>query len=408
MTTWNETRLAAVGIDRAELVAQAMADSALNTDQARRLAGGVRCRRARSGQLMGVTGTHSDGVPVIAYCVRRAGGPVLAERSADESFYAASTVKLAVLVAAARALEAGTVTLETTLASADTFASEAPGAPDFRIEPDDIDEGMPPAGTPMTLADVIERMIVVSSNEATNMVVELLGRDVVNAALADAGATSSTFGRKYSDHAAARVLGGSHRCSARDLAALMSAVVAGALAGPELTLWMTEMLGRQHDRQLTAHAPDGVPFGSKSGWVDGIRHDVAFVGEPGPDALVVAVCTRWLRGRGRRGGAQVDRRPGHRPAPPSGLVAVAGDPAQVAIALASRPVPDRSRAASRAHRRCRRRAGGRTATARWHRACAPAASMSPVACRAPRRSACPRQPRRPVAGRRGGADRRRR
>jgi beta-lactamase class A len=26
--------------------------------------------------------------------------------------------------------------------------------------------------------------------------------------------------------------------------------------------------------------------------VDGIRHDVAFIGEPGPDALVVAVCTR--------------------------------------------------------------------------------------------------------------------
>ena len=56
----------------------------------------------------------------------------------------------------------------------------------------------------MPLADVIERMIVVSSNEATNMVVELVGRDAVNAALADAGATSSTFGRKYSDLAAAR------------------------------------------------------------------------------------------------------------------------------------------------------------------------------------------------------------
>ena len=26
--------------------------------------------------------------------------------------------------------------------------------------------------------------------------------------------------------------------------------------------------------------------------MDGIRHDVAFVGEPGPDALVIAVCTR--------------------------------------------------------------------------------------------------------------------
>jgi len=241
---------------------------------------------------MGATGTHSDGVPVVAYCVRRASGRMLAERSADEPFYAASTVKLAVLVAVARALEAGTVTLETSLTSADTFCSEAPGAPDFRIDPDDLDEGMPAPGTPMPLADVVERMVVVSSNEATNMVVELLGRDAANAALADAGATSSTFGRKYSDLAAATALGGSHRTTAGDLATLMSAVVTGALAGPEWTSWMTAMLGRQHDRQLIARVPDGVPCGSKSGWVDGIRHDVAFVGEPGPDTLVVAVCTR--------------------------------------------------------------------------------------------------------------------
>ena len=62
-----------------------------------------------------MTGTHSDGVPVVAYCVRRAGGPVLAERLADERFYAASTVKLAVLAAVARALEVGAVTPETSL-----------------------------------------------------------------------------------------------------------------------------------------------------------------------------------------------------------------------------------------------------------------------------------------------------
>jgi len=241
---------------------------------------------------MGKTGTHSDGVPIIAYCVRRASGGVLAERSADEPFYAASTVKLAVLIAVARALEAGSVTLETPMTSADTFQSEAPGAPDFHIDPDDLDDGMPPPGTLMPLADVVERMVVVSSNEATNMVVELVGRESANAALADAGATSSSFGRKYSDFAAAAALGGSHRTTAADLATLMSALVTGVLAGPEWTSWMTAMLGRQTDRQLTAHVPDGVPCGSKSGWVDGIRHDVAFVGEPGPDALVVAVCTR--------------------------------------------------------------------------------------------------------------------
>jgi beta-lactamase class A len=240
---------------------------------------------------MGATGTHSDGVPVVAYCVRRAGGPVLAERLAAERFYAASTVKLAVLAAVARALEAGSVTLETSLTSTDTFHSQVPGAPDFRIDPDDLDDGMPTPGTPMPLADVVERMIVVSSNEATNMVTDLVGLDAVAAALADSGATSSTYGCKYSDFAAAAA-GATRDTTAGDLAALMSAVVMGAIAGPAWTSWMTAMLGRQHDRQLTAHVPDGVPYGSKSGWVDGIRHDVAFVGEPGPSALVIAACTR--------------------------------------------------------------------------------------------------------------------
>ena len=54
---------------------------------------------------------------------------------------------------------------------------------------------------------------------------------------------------------------------------------------------MIDLLARQTDRQLTAAVPAGVPYGSKSGWVDGIRHDVAFVGTPGPGALVIAVCT---------------------------------------------------------------------------------------------------------------------
>lgn len=240
---------------------------------------------------MGVVGTHSDGVPLVAYCIRCAGGETLAARNADTEFYAASTVKLAVLVAVARALESGTVTLETVVTSAHTFASDAPGAPPFTIDPDDRDDGLPPAGTPMALAEVAERMIVVSSNEATNMLVELVGADAANEALADAGSSSSRFGRKYSD-AAAAALGGSHRTTAADLAALLSAIVTGSLANTEWTEWMTAMIGRQQDRVLTATVGDEVPFGSKSGSVTGIRHDVAYVGVPGPDTMIVAVCTR--------------------------------------------------------------------------------------------------------------------
>ena len=247
---------------------------------------------------MGATGTtttgptaDNPGVPTVAFCVRRVSGEVLAERLAAEVFYAASTVKLAVLAAAARALESGAVSLDTSLVSTDTFASLVPGAPTYQIVPDDIDEGMPPPGTPMSFAATVERMVVVSSNEATNMVTEVVGLPAVAAALSDAGATSSSYDSMYSDFAAA-AQGAKRLTTARDLAALMSALVAGELAGAERTAWMTALLARQDDRLLTAAVPDGVPFGSKSGWVDGIRHDVAFIGEPGPDALVVAVCTR--------------------------------------------------------------------------------------------------------------------
>ena len=242
------------------------------------------------------TGTHSDGVPMVAYRIARASGEVLAARQDDLDFYAASTVKLAVLVAAARELDAGTARLDETCIATRTFASQVPGAGDYTVEPDDVDSGLPPDGTPMPLGDVIDRMITVSSNEATNIVAERVGLAAVNQALADAGATGSVFGRKYSDLAAEQA-GASHRTTAADLCLLMSAVVTGRLAGPERTAWMCELLGRQTDRQLTAAVPapgepGAVPFGSKSGWVDGIRHDVAFVGEPGPHTLVIAVCTR--------------------------------------------------------------------------------------------------------------------
>lgn len=237
------------------------------------------------------TGTNSDGIPVVAYRIARASGEVLAARQDHLDFYAASTVKLAVLVAAARELDAGTASLDEVCTATRTFTSQVPGAGEYTIEPDDVDDGLPPDGTPMPLGDVVERMITVSSNEATNMVADRVGLSAVNKVLADAGATGSTFGRKYSDLAAERA-GASHRTTAADLCLLMSALVAGKLAGPERSGWMCELLGRQTDRQLTAGVPHGVPFGSKSGWVDGIRHDVAFVGEPGPDTLVVSVCTR--------------------------------------------------------------------------------------------------------------------
>lgn len=241
---------------------------------------------------MSVRSTRSDGTPVVAFRIARASGEVLAERLAAEPFYPASTVKLAVLAAVGRLLEAGELTPDQPLTSRDTFVSAVTGTPDYRLVPGDVDHGMAPAGTDIPLTEVAERMIVVSSNEATNLLYDLIGFDVVNAVLAAAGAPASRVGRKFGDFAAAAGAGRDNLVTAGDLASLMGAVVSGRLAGPEWTRWMTDMLSRQQFAVIGAQVPGGVRWGSKSGSVDGIQHDVAFVGAPGPDALIVSVCTR--------------------------------------------------------------------------------------------------------------------
>jgi len=65
---------------------------------------------------------------------------------------------------------------------------------------------------------------------------------------------------------------------------------------------MVDTLRGQEYPRIAEVLPAGTVWGSKSGWVPGIEHDVAFVGEPGsPDLRVLAVCTRGYPGRdGRR------------------------------------------------------------------------------------------------------------
>lgn len=246
---------------------------------------------------MPVRSDYSDGVPAIAYCLTAMDGTVLAHRDADLPFYSASTIKLGVLVAAIQAVERGALDLEQPVAAAHTFPSGAGGGETFSFEPGERDAGMPAPGTPMPLRAVLRRMVTVSSNEATNLAVQLVGLPAVDAALSACGAGSSRMERLIGDIPALRA-GLSHQVTARDLTAVVRAIVTGAAAGPELTALMTEWLVAQEFGDLGAEldaAGADVVWGSKSGWVTGIQHDVAFVaprGGPLSAGYVLAVCTR--------------------------------------------------------------------------------------------------------------------
>jgi beta-lactamase class A len=240
----------------------------------------------------------ADGGPAVAYCLLDRHGSVRAERAPDQVFYAASTVKLGVMLAVALAAEAGELTLEDRLPCDHEFVSgvRRPGSDAeparFRVAPEDADERFPAAGETASIAELTRMMIVRSSNEATNVLFDRLGEERIAAAFARGGAVRSRMQRKIGDSDAIAA-GLTNEVTAAELARLMHAIVTGSATGAGPAAWMRAVLAGQEHRLIADVVHPGIPWGSKSGNVPGIAHDVAFVGDPGSeDVRFLAICTR--------------------------------------------------------------------------------------------------------------------
>lgn len=235
--------------------------------------------------------------PRISVCLTDATGEVVFERDAGRVHYAASTMKLAVLLAASRRIADEELSLGQELRTTRSFTG-AGGAP-FALTGDHLDPELPPPGTVVTLADLLEAMITRSSNEATNAVIELVGLPAVAAVAAACGAGRTRVERLIGDPAAVAA-GYTNETTAADLTRLLRAVTTGALPdSPRLPGHLVDRhidwLRRQTIAPIGAALPRGTDWGSKSGEVDGIRHDVAFVGDPRTDAAhYLAICTQGL------------------------------------------------------------------------------------------------------------------
>ncbi|MDN5901378.1 MAG: class A beta-lactamase-related serine hydrolase [Brachybacterium sp.] len=232
----------------------------------------------------------------VSHCLLDAHGSVLDAQGADRPYYAASTIKLHVLLAALREAGTGRLDLTASVPAIRSFTG-ANGAP-FTLGGDHLDPMYPAEGAPVEVQELLRRMIDRSSNEATDHVIELLGLDSVEATIIGLGLRSTRVERLIGDAAALRT-GATNETSAADLALTMRAAVtpyglAPPLSASSLDL-AREALRAQRIPVIGSALREGVRWGSKSGWVDGFRHDVAFVGDPdGEDLRVLAVMTAGL------------------------------------------------------------------------------------------------------------------
>ncbi|MHA7984302.1 serine hydrolase [Rathayibacter sp. CAU 1779] len=239
-----------------------------------------------------VVSAASASAPLVAYAMCDEHGRMLASRHAHTVFYAASTVKLGVMLAAVIAAERGALRLDDALQCRRVFECESAEGTieEFRLDPDDTDPQFPADGSSATIRELVAMMIDRSSNEATNVLFDRLGPAPIAEAFRLCRASNTRMERRIGDPCAVRA-GLTNETTAADLVAVMRGILSGALTTRTNSAWMRDVLEAQEHPRIGSVVEPGTPWGSKSGDVPGIEHDVAFVGQPASRRLL-AVCTR--------------------------------------------------------------------------------------------------------------------
>lgn len=223
----------------------------------------------------------------VALVVQRLDGEVLLDRAGERTFPAASTIKVPLLMRALQRVQQGDLDLSQrfTVRAEDRVT----GSGILR----ELGGGLQP-----TLRDLLTLMIVVSDNTATNLVIDQLGIDDVNAFLREQNLNDTELIGQLQlpeERSGARQLAGErNHTSARDMAGLLRKLAGGALLSAELTKVALDIMTRQQHMDLIGrHVPADehgerlYRVASKSGSLPGVRHDVGIVWTPTP--LVIAV-----------------------------------------------------------------------------------------------------------------------
>jgi len=209
---------------------------------------------------------------------------------ADLRFYPASTIKLPVLYAIFKGALEGRWRLEDPLTL----------TPENMVEGSGVLKDLTP-GLTLSVRDAATLMIIISDNTATNMLLDLCPPAEVNQALADLGIQDVRIYHKIG-MAVDTPMG---EATPAGMARLMALIATGQVLTPGACNEMLDILKRQQYKELTnrfipeTDAEDGEPLvriASKSGWVRGVRNDVAVIWTP-RSTYVLSMFSRDCRDR---------------------------------------------------------------------------------------------------------------
>jgi beta-lactamase class A len=204
--------------------------------------------------------------------------------------HAASTMKVPVLYELYRQGDAGLVRLDSLVEVRNHFRSIADSSHFYGLsEADDSESDLyARVGQRLPLRELARRMIVRSSNLATNNLIDILGAENVQATVERLGGAGMSVRRGVEDTPAYRA-GLNNTTDAAGYARVLAALArCELLTAASCAEAIAILEGQEFNEMLPAGLPAGTRFAHKTGWITGIQHDGGIVlPEAGPPFVIV-------------------------------------------------------------------------------------------------------------------------
>ncbi|MES2179287.1 MAG: serine hydrolase [Gemmatimonadota bacterium] len=223
---------------------------------------------------------------------------------ADRWFHAASTIKVAILVGVFGAIFRGELLPQSRVHVRNRFLSAFDGSPyRVRLDRDANPEVHREVGRTLRVMELMDAMITTSSNLATNLLLDLVGLDVLQRTIDAFGLEGIDLRRGVEDELAFEH-GINNRVTARGLASLLTLIGEERAFTPALSRQMLDVL---HAQQFKSGIPAGLPRGArvahKTGEISTIAHDAGLVYLPDRRPYALTVLTEWEPAIGGRSAA---------------------------------------------------------------------------------------------------------
>jgi beta-lactamase class A len=201
---------------------------------------------------------------------------------ANDIFPQASSIKICVLAELYRQAQQGKLKLT------DLYTVNAADL----VQDSDIMGGLTPGVTQITLHDLATMMVAVSDNSATNVLIDRVGMDNVNAFLKAQGLRDTRLRRKMMDLKAATE-GRENVSTPNEMLNLLQALYRGEILNKQMTDDFFKVLSTHKDSWIPRNLPDDLKIADKPGALEGVRNDsgVIFVDKR---PFVLCVMTTYL------------------------------------------------------------------------------------------------------------------